>query len=77
MVGMFPPLKSCFGKAYRVSFAINNVARQIMAAKEPGDYRAVQIWNGDRPIALIGNPVAAAAAEALLRDDPEALLRNF
>jgi hypothetical protein len=26
------------------------------AAKEPGDYRAVQVWKGDRPIALIGNP---------------------
>jgi hypothetical protein len=26
------------------------------AAKEPGDYRAVQVWDGDRPIALIGNP---------------------
>ena len=74
-------------KAYRVSFAISNVARQIMAtysllfidanehicrsrqiecpsdqqavdraAKESGDYRAVQVWDGDRPIALIGNP---------------------
>jgi hypothetical protein len=27
-----------------------------MAAREPGDYRAVQIWNGDRFIALRGNP---------------------
>jgi hypothetical protein len=26
------------------------------AAKEPGDYRAVQVWDGDRPIALVGNP---------------------
>lgn len=69
-----------------MSFAVNNVAKQIratygllfidanehigrsrqiecptdeqavdMAANEPGDYRAVQIWNEDRPIALIGN----------------------
>jgi hypothetical protein len=26
------------------------------AAKEPGNYRAVQVWDGDRPVALIGNP---------------------
>jgi hypothetical protein len=27
-----------------------------MAAKESGDYRAIQVWDGDRPIVLIGNP---------------------
>ncbi len=26
------------------------------AAKESGDYRAVQVWYGDRPIALVDNP---------------------
>jgi len=27
-----------------------------MAAHETGDYRAIQVWSGDRPVALIGNP---------------------
>jgi hypothetical protein len=27
-----------------------------VAAQEAGDYRAIQIWDGERPIAMIGNP---------------------
>ena len=26
------------------------------AAEELGDYRAIQVWDGDRPISVIGNP---------------------
>jgi hypothetical protein len=33
------------------------------AAKEPGDYRAVQVWDGDRPIALVG--IRAASRKLL------------
>ena len=33
-----------------------------LAAQEPGDYKAIQIWDGDRPIRLIGNPRNPAGA---------------
>jgi hypothetical protein len=27
-----------------------------IAGQEAGDYRAIQIWNGDWPIAMVSNP---------------------
>jgi hypothetical protein len=43
------------GRSERVECPSDERAVDI-AAEETGDYRAIQIWNGDRPIAMVGNP---------------------
>ena len=52
---LFIDIDEHIGRSEQVECPSDERAVDI-AAQEAGDYRAIQIWNGERPIAMVGNP---------------------